>query len=88
MGSGGLVSFMEWKKDGLCKVINGDWMEVPVVSVKQQREAKAKEIAICLACPVQVECLEHALEFNEPMGVWGGTVPKERRAMRRQRVTS
>lgn len=30
----------------------------------------AKEL--CLACPVQAECLAGALERREPWGVWGG----------------
>ena len=28
--------------------------------------------AACLACPLQAECLEGALERAEPWGVWGG----------------
>jgi WhiB family redox-sensing transcriptional regulator len=28
--------------------------------------------ALCVGCPLQVECLEGALERREPWGVWGG----------------
>ena len=28
--------------------------------------------ALCLGCPVRVECLAGALERSEPWGVWGG----------------
>ena len=28
--------------------------------------------ALCLDCPVRVECLAGALERREPWGVWGG----------------
>ncbi|HET6166638.1 MAG TPA: WhiB family transcriptional regulator [Marmoricola sp.] len=28
--------------------------------------------ALCLACPVRLECLAGALERREPWGVWGG----------------
>ena len=42
-----------------------------------QRQA-AKAIAICRRCPVQRDCLEHALQHDEWLGVWGGTQPSER----------
>lgn len=28
--------------------------------------------ALCADCPIQSQCLEQALERNEPWGVWGG----------------
>jgi WhiB family redox-sensing transcriptional regulator len=28
--------------------------------------------ALCLSCPVRIECLAGALERKEPWGVWGG----------------
>jgi WhiB family transcriptional regulator, redox-sensing transcriptional regulator len=40
---------------------------------------------ICRACPVQDACLEYALVHDERFGVWGGTSPIERRALRRER---
>ena len=42
----------------------------------------AKEI--CHDCPVQAECLDHAITFGEGAGIWGGTTPEERRLLRRQ----
>ncbi|MCG7592441.1 WhiB family transcriptional regulator [Mycobacterium sp. PSTR-4-N] len=36
---------------------------------------------ICGTCPVQQQCLDHALLHNEKFGIWGGTSPKERRRM-------
>ena len=33
---------------------------------------------ICLSCPVREECLEYALDFPEPYGMWGGTTRPER----------
>jgi WhiB family redox-sensing transcriptional regulator len=42
--------------------------------------------AICRTCPVQPECLEHALAY-EVHGVWGGTDLPEREAMRRRSGT-
>lgn len=39
---------------------------------------------ICTKCPVAAECLEWALTNDERIGVWGGTTPGQRRAMRRE----
>lgn len=42
---------------------------------------------VCTSCPYQLECLQFAVENNEP-GVWGGTAEGERRRMKRSgRVT-
>lgn len=43
---------------------------------------KAK--AVCADCPVINECREFALRVPEEHGVWGGTTPEERKALRRQ----
>lgn len=42
---------------------------------------KAK--AICRTCPFITECFEYALPVEE-FGVWGGTTPEERKALRRK----
>jgi Transcription factor WhiB len=43
----------------------------------------------CCGCPVTAECLELALRFEsrqaDSWGIWGGTVPHERRMLIRQR---
>ena len=41
--------------------------------------------ATCATCPVKVPCLEYALANFEAFGVWGGTSPEERKAIRRAR---
>jgi WhiB family redox-sensing transcriptional regulator len=33
---------------------------------------------VCGACPVQVDCLEYALEVDDRHGMWGGLTPNER----------
>jgi hypothetical protein len=38
-------------------------------------------LALCNACPVQAACLRTALEAGDCEGVWGATIPRERRAM-------
>ena len=43
------------------------------------REAKR----ICAMCPVQEECLAHALDNDERFGIWGGMSERERRRLKR-----
>jgi WhiB family transcriptional regulator, redox-sensing transcriptional regulator len=44
-------------------------------------EAITRAIAICRACPVRIECLTFAVSTGQSQGVWGGTVPSERRRL-------
>lgn len=39
--------------------------------------------SLCAGCPVREECL--AAGMSERYGVWGGTTPEERRALRRRK---
>jgi WhiB family transcriptional regulator, redox-sensing transcriptional regulator len=48
-------------------------------AIGQVREAQA----ICARCPVTAECLDWAQRMGPDYGVWGGTIPDERRALRR-----
>ncbi|MDP9243025.1 MAG: WhiB family transcriptional regulator [Actinomycetota bacterium] len=41
--------------------------------------------AVCLSCPVRLDCLEWALATAQDAGVWGGLSEEERRALRRAR---
>ena len=36
----------------------------------------------CTVCPVQADCLEHAISFGEYHGIWGGYTAKERETIR------
>jgi WhiB family transcriptional regulator, redox-sensing transcriptional regulator len=42
--------------------------------------------AICQKCPARVPCLQWAIDANEQYGVWGGTTPRERIALRKARA--
>lgn len=44
---------------------------------RSEEEAKA----VCAACPVRAECLQHAIDREEAFGVWGGLDPSERRLL-------
>ena len=49
----------------------------------------SRACAMCSACPVRQQCLEHALEVDAEFGVWGGLSRAERlkleRGQRRRR---
>lgn len=42
----------------------------------------ADPVAACRACPARQECLEYALAADERYGIWGATLPAERKAKR------
>lgn len=35
--------------------------------------------ALCAKCPLALSCLMTAIDNEEQFGIWGGTMPKERR---------
>ena len=41
--------------------------------------------SVCRACESRAECLDYALEHDEPWGIWGGMTERERRMLARQR---
>jgi WhiB family redox-sensing transcriptional regulator len=69
-----------WSAKAACKGLDPSIFYPP--TDEEADEAKA----VCAACPVQAECLEHALELREKNGVWGGATERERlRIIRRRR---
>ncbi len=54
------------------------------IDERDARVAQAK--AICRTCPVQPQCLDHALNAREPHGIWGGLDETERRALLTRRA--
>ena len=48
------------------------------------REAEAK--AVCVLCPVRLECLDYALRNSIKYGIWGGLSQAERMRERRRRA--
>ena len=42
---------------------------------------------VCIDCPVQAPCLEHALRNRIDHGVWGGSSERQRRRILKERRT-
>ena len=50
----------------------------------ETKGAEREALSICATCPVQVECLEYALEADIRYGIWGGMNEKQRRRLARR----
>lgn len=74
-----------WADNASCRGIDGE-MFYPELATT---EAIATAKRVCQHCPVQPQCLEHAIQYNEQHGIWGGTTPTERARLQRgiKRVT-
>lgn len=66
-----IAADMDWADRGLCRT-QADRMFAEGAA---QNEAKA----VCVHCPVQVECLAYALDHRVEHGVWGAMTERERR---------
>ncbi len=40
--------------------------------------------AVCIDCPIKLDCLNYAVAHPELLGIWGGMTTKERRLLRRR----
>ncbi|MFE5974349.1 WhiB family transcriptional regulator [Streptomyces sp. NPDC056460] len=69
-----------WMVSALCRTADAD--ELFVEGAAQNR-AKV----LCAGCPVQGECLAHALDCRIEHGIWGGMTERERRALLKRRPT-
>ena len=67
----------KWQDEALCATADPEcWFPERGGST---RDAKK----VCRGCPVQVECLEYALEHDLRFGIWGGLSERERRRLKR-----
>jgi WhiB family redox-sensing transcriptional regulator len=66
---------LAWMDSGLCLQVGADeWFPENGSSTKNAQK-------ICAECPVQRECLEHALATDARYGVFGGVPERKRRGM-------
>lgn len=67
-----------WRKRAAC------WDAVPWLMFETSASALAAAEALCRRCPVQAQCLEYALLYDEEFGMWGGMSAVARRALSRR----
>lgn len=75
------MSVTSWRELGRCRGLD------PAVFYPDEEDEQAidEARAVCEPCPVQHQCLEHAIARREKLGVWGGTTWRERRRIIRRR---
>jgi WhiB family transcriptional regulator, redox-sensing transcriptional regulator len=66
-----------WYNKGAC-VDNPEFNDDP--SLKETKVI-ARSKAICRSCPVRKECWAYAYSNHLDDGIWGGTLPSERKLM-------
>lgn len=71
---------LAWVDEATCAQIGDDLLWFPVKG-GSTKDAKA----ICFGCPVRLACLEDAIAAGDWFAVRGGTSPKERRRIVRER---
>ena len=64
-----------WRARGACRNVD------PETFFPAPNEPSEGAVALCGGCPVRGQCLAWALQVGDCHGVWGGTTPRERRAM-------
>jgi hypothetical protein len=64
-----------WRTKGVCQQVD------PETFFPAPNEPADAAISLCRSCDVQGSCLAWALDVGDCHGVWGGTTPRERRAM-------
>lgn len=76
---------MRWMERAACADFDADLWTASDNSDRRIVSA----LRVCNACPVLAECRAHALDSwdlgMDGTGIWGGLLPHERRAIRRQR---
>ena len=65
-----------WVEQAACRApdVNPQWFHAEDLYSGEREQA----LAICAACPVRSDCLQHALAINERYGIWGGLTAPER----------
>lgn len=74
-----IAALWEWQHSGACRVLPTEMFFHPDGErgpSRRNRENAAK--VVCASCPVIQQCREHALNVQEPYGIWGGLTEDER----------
>lgn len=72
----------DWRDEAMCAGFSELMMpplEYRPKELRERDEERAK--AICWRCPVRLPCLDYAIETRQPLGIWGGFNPAERRLL-------
>jgi len=83
-----ILPHIDWRHQAACRApgMSNIFYPPPELEKKHdkvEREKQAK--AVCNMCPVINECLDHALQYEEMLGIWGGKTEAELRALHNSR---
>ena len=68
-----------WQTGAACKGLD------PTIFYPMTDDEAVVAKSVCDECPVQADCLEHAIGNREHNGVWGGATERERQRIIRRR---
>ena len=69
---------------GSCEGQNTNWWFPGFGAKRDEQESNQRAIKMCQECPVRVQCLAYALEW-EAFGIWGGFTERQRDFIRRRK---
>lgn len=72
-----------WVRQALCvtRPVDPDWLHP---SKRTRPRDVAAALALCAQCAVREACLQNALDYRDPWGIWGGTTEEQRAVMLRE----
>lgn len=66
------AAWPDWMDEAACAGVDQD------IFYPERGESYEAARRVCARCPVTDECLEHALEIGDTLGMWGGLTPDQR----------
>lgn len=74
----------DWQRSALCAQTDPDLFFPDSHQPRRYAEATQWAKAVCVQCPVRLDCLEYALTLTERHGIWGGLSEDELHQLDRQ----
>ncbi len=72
----------DWQRKGNCRKLDtAIFFDLDGLRGAKRRRREEHAKAICRTCLVINECLNHAIQVQEPYGVWGGMGEDERQTL-------
>ena len=67
----------DWRKYAACRG------EPPSVFFFEDTSPNHQARRMCVTCPIRLDCLEYATEYEKDWGIWGGVTARVRLTLRR-----
>lgn len=82
-----MSAHFDWRHRASCRGMDPEaFFPVSEFGPGARQAARAKRV--CVGCPVREACLRYALATGLDFGVFGGLTERERRGLRRARVSA